>query len=132
MGEKREKNVVAAVESVEKWATCFLLSTFQQTDGAEKGGKEQKISTNPTTKAPSMKYVGNGDRKRMKGTSERKSYSSRFRSGMRARTSSVGAMRLGRPLRTMRVRWLPTPRRKRPYLTNCWRVIPRRAFSSIR
>ena len=55
-----------------------------------------------------------------------------LRSGLSWSTSAVGAMRRGTPLRSMRVKCCPTPKRSRPYLINCWRVRPWRAFSSMR
>ncbi|MBU0511552.1 MAG: hypothetical protein KJ638_07610, partial [Chloroflexi bacterium] len=49
-------------------------------------------------------------------TEQKLHYRSSFRSGFSAKTSSVGATRLGTPLRTIRVMSSPTPKRNKPYL----------------
>ena len=129
--KKDRKNAVAAVESVEKWARWTSYPLFHRPFGAKKRKMRRRSNASPTTKSPLKKLSENGDRKRKKRTKIRV-YSSKFSPGRRVSTSSAGAMRLGRPFRTMRVRWMPLPRRKRPYLANCWRVMPRSASSPIR
>ena len=126
--KKERKNVVTAVESVEKRATCVCCPLFHRPFRGKREKREGYSAPIQPQKTPSE----NGVRKRIKGTCERKVYSRRFSSGLRAKTSSEGAMRLGKPLRTIRVISWPVPKRKSPYLVNCWRVMPWRASSFMR
>lgn len=130
--KKREEKRRNSSRFCGKAGNMCLLFTFPQTIQGEREKKRGAVRLKSNPKSPVRVVIQYGERKREKETGERKRYSSKFSSGLRARTSPEGVMRLGVPLRTMRVRCWPAPKRKRPYLTNCWRVMPLSEISSMR